>query len=100
MWWHHVKAMSDCNLLVNYWWLDHEQHFGSPFNALLHGVLSIRNLPEAQRLAWQKLMNFYVFESDSEATDHIPEHALGCLGEMNKIEADRLREELLNRLKT
>jgi hypothetical protein len=25
---------------------------------------------------------------------------LGCLGEMNKIEADRLREELLNRLKT
>jgi hypothetical protein len=67
---------------------------------LLHGVLSIRNLPEAQRLAWQKLMNFYVFESASEATDHIPEHALGCLGEMNKIEADRLREELLNRLKT
>jgi len=99
MWWHHVKAMSDCNLLVNYWWLDHEQHFGSPFNALLHGVLSIRHLPEAQRLAWQKLMNFYVFESDAEATDHIPEHALGCLGEMNKIEADRLREELLNRLK-
>ena len=47
-----------------------------------------------------KTLNFYVFESDSEATDHIPEHALGCLGEMNKIEADRLREELLNRLKT
>ena len=40
MWWHHVQALADCNLLVNYWWLGHSQHFGSPFNALLHGILS------------------------------------------------------------
>ena len=57
MWWHHVQALSDCNLLVNYWWLDHGQHFGSPFNVLLHGILSIRHLPEEQRRAWQTLMN-------------------------------------------
>jgi len=96
MWWHHVQALSDCNLLVNYWWLNHAQHFGSPFNALLHGIMSIRHLPETQRRAWQTLMNFYVF--DAEAMPHMPTHAQGCLGELNEHEAQRLREELLNRL--
>ncbi len=98
MWWHYVKALSDCNLLVNYWWLDHEQHFGSPFTKLLHQLLSIRHLPPAQRVALQELINLYVFEPNQETTDHIPEHALGYLGEVNKIEAERLREEILNRL--
>ena len=97
MWWHHVQALADCNLLVNYWWLGHSQHFGSPFNALLHGILSIRHLPEVQRRAWQRLMDFYVF--DAEPSSHIPEHARGWLGEMNLQESQRLREELLNRLK-
>ena len=97
MWWHHVQALADCNLLVNYWWLGHSQHFGSPFNALLHGILSIRHLPEAQRRAWKRLMDFYVF--DAEPASHIPEHARGWLGDMNLQESQRLREELLNRLK-
>ena len=42
-------------------------------------------------------MDFYVF--DAEPSSHIPEHARGWLGEMNLQESQRLREELLNRLK-
>jgi len=99
MWWHHVKALADCNMLVNYWWLDNPEYQGSPFTALLHGVLSIRNLPERQRRAWQLLMNHYVFDARDDSIEHIPPQGLGCLGDLNENEANRLRTELVNRLK-
>lgn len=99
MWWHHVKALSDCNLLVNYWWLDNPEYLGSPFSALMHAVMSMRHLPPAQRRAWQTLMNHYVFEAEPSDVEHIPEHARGCLGDLNPQEAQRLRADLVNRLK-
>ena len=98
MWWHHVKALSDFNLLINYWWLDSADHLGSPFHALLHGVLSIRQLPAAQREAWKLLIDHYIFNDDPAVTAHIPDQALGCLGSLDKAEAERLRVELRKRL--
>lgn len=98
MWWHQVNALSDCNLLVNYWWLDSPEHLGSPYSALLHAVMSIRQLPETQRKAWQVLMNHYVFESCEEQQSHIPSQALGCLGPMAEADAAGLRAELVRRL--
>ncbi|MGD2006756.1 MAG: cupin-like domain-containing protein [Cellvibrionales bacterium] len=97
MWWHHVKALSDCNLLVNYWWLDSAAQNGSPFNALLHAVLTLRQLPEHQRRAWQTLMEHYVF--DGEGVDHIPAHARGCLGELGSRDVQQLKSNLIERLK-
>lgn len=99
MWWHHVKALSDCNLLVNYWWLNNPPYLGSPFSALLHSVMSIRHLPAHQRSAWKTLMDHYVFDVEPDAMDHIPEHARGVLGDIGPQDAQRLRNELLNRLK-
>jgi len=98
MWWHHVKALADCNLLVNYWWLDNAAFMGSPFTALMHAVMSIRNLSPSQRSAWGNLFNHYVFNADDTAIDHIPEHARGCLAELDENDVRRLRAELINRL--
>jgi hypothetical protein len=98
MWWHHVKALSDCNMLVNYWWLKKPDIIDSPFGALLHAVLSIRSLPVEQREAWRTLMEHYVFDAEPKSIEHIPEHALGCLGALDTHAIQQLRKEVLRRL--
>lgn len=98
MWWHQVKALSDCNMLVNYWWLENPDYLGSPLSALLHAVMSVRPLRPAQKRALQQLFDFYVFNDDPHALDHIPGHARGCLGTLDETEIRRLRAELINRL--
>ncbi len=98
MWWHHVEAFSDFNLLVNYWWLTEDMKQGSPVGALMYALLTIRDLPKRQRKAWQATFEHYVFNTDESVAAHIPEHARGCLGELNETETRRLRAELLNRL--
>jgi hypothetical protein len=98
MWWHHVEAFSDFNLLVNYWWLTEDMKQGSPVGALMYALLTIRGLPKRQREAWQATFDHYVFNADESVAAHIPEHARGCLGELNETETRRLRAELLNRL--
>lgn len=45
MWWHHVEALTDFNVLVNYWWSSVPAYMGSPMDALNHAILCIRDLP-------------------------------------------------------
>ena len=59
MWWHHVEALAPLNLLVNHWWRDAPAHMDSPMNALMHALLSVRDLPPAQRQAWAGLFHHY-----------------------------------------
>jgi hypothetical protein len=54
MWWHHVEALSDFNILVNYWWRQVPLHMGAPADALQHALLSIKDLPAAQRDVWRQ----------------------------------------------
>ncbi|CAN0605814.1 unnamed protein product [Ectocarpus sp. 12 AP-2014] len=49
MWWHHVEASSNVNLLINYWWRDSAMHLGSPQMALLHAALAIGQLKTSVR---------------------------------------------------
>jgi len=99
MWWHHVKALSDCNMLVNYWWLDDSTGLrGSPVTALLHSIMGLRHLSREQKKAWKHIFDYYVFESDEHELGHIPEHAQGYLGNLNESELSRLRAEIINRL--
>ncbi len=81
MWWHHVEALDAFNVLVNYWW---QTVAGLAWtrrsNALMHALLSLRDLPPAQRAAWRGIFDHYVFAADDTAAAHIPERGRGVLG--------------------
>ena len=95
-WWHHIEALSDFNVLINYWWRQVEEHIGVPNDALLHAMLAIKALPKVQRDSWREIFEHYIF-SDAEH-DHIPEAAKGILGEVSPLNARKLRAMLLNKL--
>lgn len=97
MWWHNVEALDEVNALVNFWWREEPSYLGPPAAVLNHALLSIRHLPKAQRDAWRAHFEYYVFgEAD---LSHIPEEALGKLGQMDERMARQLRAELQNQLK-
>jgi hypothetical protein len=98
MWWHHVEGLDDLNLLLNHWWRDVPAYLGAPGDALLHAMLSIRDLPPTQREAWKQMFNHYVFSADSTTAEHIPLSRRGWLGPMDDEIARRLRTLLRNRL--
>lgn len=96
MWWHHVEALSDVNILVNYWWRQVPMHMGAPGDALNHALLAIRELPAEQREAWRHIFEHYVFSPQQQ--NHIPAHAQGVLRAIDENMARKLRANLLNKL--
>ncbi|HEY1312625.1 MAG TPA: cupin-like domain-containing protein, partial [Steroidobacteraceae bacterium] len=83
LWWHHVESLEPFNLLVNYWWHDLAGDGAladSAFDALLHGILSIRALPPATRRAWGDFFEHYVFGDQVGSLGHISAERRGILG--------------------
>ena len=79
-WYHHVEALSPLNLLVNYWWNPARRDVGSPWDALMHGMVALRQLPADQRRSWRAMFDHYVFMADSDPAAHVPEALRGILG--------------------
>jgi len=98
LWWHHVEALADFNLLVNFWWRGAPAHMESPMSALMLAMLALRDLPEAQRREWQEIFRHYVFEADESTAAHIPEQARRVLAPLSEAGARELRAQLLQRL--
>jgi hypothetical protein len=98
MWWHHIEALAPFNVLVNYWWRQSPPWMDTPTNALMHALMSVRDLPPAQRLAWQELFRHYVFEADAATSAHIAPAAQGVLGPMDDAGTRALRAQLLKRM--
>jgi hypothetical protein len=101
LWWHHVESLESFNVLVNYWWHDSQGDGAladSAFDALLHGILSIRSLPPATRRAWGAFFEQYVFGDEAEATSHIPEQRRGILGHLSAEQLAGLRAHLGKKL--
>jgi hypothetical protein len=102
LWWHHVESLESFNVLVNYWWHDRAgdgTHADSAFDAMLHGMLSIRSLPPDTRRAWSAFFEHYVFGPGESATEHIPPHRHGVLGDLSPEQRAALRKHLRDRLK-
>jgi len=98
MWWHHVEALDRCNLLVNYWWRRTPAHLDSPMAALLHTLMTVRELPPEQRAAWRALFDHYVFDADEHTAAHLPPHARDVLGPLDETTVRALRARLIRRL--
>ena len=81
MWWHHVESRDSFNVLVNYWWNDARPWTGSPLEALVHSILSVRDLSPEKRALWAKVFQHYVFEASEEKLAHLTPRQRGILGE-------------------
>jgi Cupin-like domain len=98
LWWHHVEALDGFNVLLNYWWRQSPAHMDSPLNALMMAMLSVRDLPPAQRAAWRHLFDHYVFDAGAHTAEHIPPTARGSLQPLDPGAARVLRARLLRSL--
>jgi cupin-like protein len=101
LWWHHVESLEPFNVLVNYWWHDPlgaDLQADSAFDALLHGILSIRALPPQTRDAWRAFFEQYVFGAASASIEHIPTERHGILGVLSPEQIGALRAHLARKL--
>ena len=98
LWWHHVEALDAFNAMINYWWNTSPAFMDSPQATLLHGLLSLRDRPEQEKLAWRELFDYYVFGDAARAGRHLPERVRGNLAPLDETRARRLRALLLSRL--
>jgi hypothetical protein len=98
MWWHHVEALEAFNVLVNYWWDDTPAWAGSPFEALVHALMSVHSLPPEKRAIWQKVFEHHVFESDGDPAAHLAPHQRGIQGTADPRLAGHMRAWLLRAL--
>lgn len=99
MWWHHVEGLETINGLINYWWSETPTVYGNPVDVFQHGLLSIKQLPLAQKRAWLAFFEHYLFADDQSHLNHIPPEHRGRLGNVDNNMARQLRAELGNRLK-
>ncbi len=94
LWWHHVQATEPVNVLINYWHNDVER--GGGFPALIHAMLTIRDLPVAQRHAWRAWFEHLVFDDEApRAADHLPIHGRGVNGPPAPERDEAIRQFLL-----
>jgi len=98
MWWHHIEALDPFNVLVNYWWRQSPDYMDTPTSTLMLAFLTMRELPAAQRKAWQEIFRHYIFEADETTSAHIPEHARHVLAPLNDDAARALRAHLLKKI--
>lgn len=97
LWWHHVRSLERFNVLVNYWWSETRADLGSPLDWLTYGLLTMRQLPPAQREVWRALFDHYVFQAD-DASAHIDPRRRGILGELSEEERQAAKMGLLRSL--
>lgn len=97
-WWHHVQSLEDFNVLVNYWWNEAGAGLGSPFDALLHALLNIRDLPDHERKAWKTMFDTYVFGCHGDPLAHLPVETHGTLGKHDERARQHVRMLLLGLL--
>ena len=97
LWWHDVTALEPLNVLINYWW---GQAVAAPaFPALIHALMSLRDVSPGERDAWKVWFDYYIFGTEAcAAGHHLPSHARGVLGppspNRNKMIKDYLSKVL------
>ncbi|NHK27948.1 cupin-like domain-containing protein [Parvularcula flava] len=99
LWWHHVRSLDKINMLINYWWTPGGGDRSQPRDALLHAMLTIKNLPPAHREAWKAAFDHYVFQQQGDPGAHLPEERRGILGELAPEKAREIRLAIADMLR-
>jgi hypothetical protein len=97
-WYHHVEALDAFNVLVNYWWDPARADIGSPWDAMMLGLMGLRTLPADQRRAWRAMFDHYVFLANGDPGAHLPADARGILAATSTQDVALMRRALLAKL--
>jgi len=92
LWWHHVRAKGQLNVLMNYWWSPVPQYSRQPLEALVLSLLAVRQLPEAERAAWKNLFDYFIFQTEGDPMEHLPDDISGVLGPHSPQRAQQIWE--------
>ena len=77
---HYVEALDPFGLMMNVWWREGPAHLVTPFLTLLHGLLTLRDMPARERQAWKVLFDRYLFQDEEDPMAHLPDAARGLFG--------------------
>jgi len=94
LWWHAVTGLDEVGAMVNFWWRDGEPPLLTPLNALYHALITMKDLPPAERERWRVMFDHYVFQDDGDPAAHLPEQARGILGKRTPELVRRVRKML------
>lgn len=107
LWFHHVESLDGFGAMINVWWREGPAYLTdtTPLLTLLQGLISLRDLPQAERLRWRTLFDQYIFQPEHEgaghegsAIAHIPDHARGMFGAMTPDNERALKAHLIKML--
>jgi hypothetical protein len=98
LWWHAVASLDELGAMINFWWRDAEPPLLSPLNALYHAVITMKNLPPSELAAWRVMFDHYVFESNGDPLEYLPESARGILGKRTPDLVARVKKLLIDAL--
>lgn len=93
LWWHHVETLGNFGAMVNFWWRDGPEWMTTPLHTLLHGRLTLRDLPPREKQAWRALFDHYLFGEDDPMA-HLPDAARGAFARMTEERLQRLKQLL------
>lgn len=101
LWWHHVRAQGGVNVLVNYWEGGSINRTTKPLPAdtILMAMMTIRDLPLAQKNTWKALFDYYIFSDQHEKYEHIPKDIRGLLEPLNENTKKGIKKWLKSQLK-
>lgn len=96
-WWHQVHSLSPFNVLVNYWW-DDAPATTPPYEALFHGILALRDMPEDHRRLWRSLYDYYIFGAHGDPVAHLKPVDRGWLGPLTPGLVGNLKKWIIGTL--
>jgi hypothetical protein len=65
----------------------------------MHALMSVRDVPPAEREAWRVWFEYYVFaDQASAAADHLPSHARGVLSPPSPTRTKLMKDYLIKAL--
>lgn len=97
-WWHHVRSLEPFNVMVNYWWNEAAPQPATPYEALYHAILALRDLPPEQRDIWRGLYDYYVFGRHGDPVGHLAPVDKGTLGPLTPSLTRRLKDAIIKAL--
>lgn len=97
LWFHHVETLDAVGAMVNFWWREGPDWMKTPQLTLMHALLTLKDLPAAEKPAWRAFFDHYIFGADDPAA-HIPEAARGVLGELTPENRRRIAAMLIQSL--